>query len=89
MACEMSGDAMISNILVEGAYIETRGAHAAAAAIGAGSVRDRGTVINTTAVNCHVKTSRKKSHAGIGAGDLSGGKVTNTVAIDCHVETWE
>uniref|UniRef100_UPI00214745EA ZmpA/ZmpB/ZmpC family metallo-endopeptidase-related protein n=1 Tax=Endozoicomonas sp. ONNA2 TaxID=2828741 RepID=UPI00214745EA len=82
-ACEMSGDAMISNILVEGAYIETRGAHAA---IGAGSVRDRGTVINTRAVNCRVKTSRAKSHAGIGAGYLSGGKVTNTRAIDCHVE---
>uniref|UniRef100_UPI00214862C7 ZmpA/ZmpB/ZmpC family metallo-endopeptidase-related protein n=1 Tax=Endozoicomonas sp. ONNA2 TaxID=2828741 RepID=UPI00214862C7 len=82
-ACEMSGDAIIGNIRVENAYIETRGAHAA---IGAGSVSDRGTIINTRAVNCRVDTSGANSHAGIGVGYLSGGKVTNTRAINCRVE---
>ena len=56
------------------------------AAIVAGIVRDRGTVINTRAVNCRVNTSDANSHAGIGVGYLSGGRVTNTRAIDCHVE---
>ena len=90
-ACKMSGEAMVSNIRVERAYLATLATIATIAtkgeaAIGVGRV-EGGTVTNTTAVNCTVKTSGDKSYAGIGAGYLLEGTVTNTAAVNCHVET--
>ncbi len=83
-ACEMSGNATISNIQVEGADITTNDAPAA---IGVGKINGGGTVTNTTAVNCTVKSSGAKSHSGIGAGYQFKGAVINTAALKCHVET--
>ncbi len=86
VACEMSGNAMVSNIQVEGACVATtgKGAHAA---IGVGKVNDGGTIKNMTALNCDVTTSGKEAYAGIGAGYLDKGNVTDTTAVSCTVST--
>ena len=84
--CAMSGNAMVSNIQVERAQLVTEGFKAHAAIIS--GRMNGGTVTNTTATNCMVKTSGNDSYASIGAGYLAdGGAVTNTTAVNCHVET--
>ncbi len=84
-ACEMSGDARISNIHVERACVATRGENATAA-VAVGKI-NKGTVTNTTAANCRVETSGNKTDAGIGAGYQLTGTVTNTTALNCTVTT--
>ncbi|MBO9497339.1 hypothetical protein J7438_25120, partial [Thalassotalea sp. G20_0] len=88
VACEMSGNAKISNIRVERAYVATKKS-GAYAAIGAGSLSG-GTVNNIMAVNCSVETEGKGSSAGIGVGyQKKGTTVTDTTALDCTVKTYE
>ncbi|MBO9496846.1 hypothetical protein J7438_22560 [Thalassotalea sp. G20_0] len=82
-ACEISGDAMVSNIQVARAEVTTNSGHAA---IGVGRV-EGGTLTNTAAVNCTVKTSGHNAFAGIGVGSLRNGAVANTAAVNCIVET--
>ena len=85
VACEMSGNATISNIRVERADVATKGE--ADAAIGVGSVNGGGTITNMTALNCTVKTVNTLAHAGIGAGKSFHGTVSHTTAVKCLVET--
>ncbi|WP_163371654.1 ZmpA/ZmpB/ZmpC family metallo-endopeptidase-related protein [Endozoicomonas acroporae] len=81
-ACKISGDAMVSNIQVARAELTTNGGPAA---IGVGDVNG-GTLTNTAAVNCTVKTSGRNAYAGIGVGVLHNGAVANTAAVNCYVE---
>ncbi|MBO9497379.1 hypothetical protein J7438_25320, partial [Thalassotalea sp. G20_0] len=47
----------------------------------------KGTVTDTTALNCTVETIKPSAHAGIGAGYLGGGTVKHTTAVKCNVIT--
>ncbi|MBO9492962.1 hypothetical protein J7438_02495 [Thalassotalea sp. G20_0] len=84
-ACEMSGDARISNIHVERACIATRGENATAA-IAVGKINN-GTVTNTKAANCRVETFGNETDAGIGAGYQAKESVIDTTAVNCTVTT--
>ncbi len=84
-ACKMSGGAVVSNIHVESASLNTRGNYASAG-IAVGEV-NQGTVRNTTAVNCNVQTSGPDANAGIGAGYVTHGTVSGTTAEKCEVIT--
>ncbi|WBA80511.1 hypothetical protein [Endozoicomonas sp. GU-1] len=85
-ACTIEDEAMVRNIRVNNANVVALGD---SAGIAGGDVR--GTVFNTTAVNCSVATSASgeesgNGNAGIGAGLLRGnGNVVDTTAVNCHV----
>ncbi|MBO9494702.1 hypothetical protein J7438_11445 [Thalassotalea sp. G20_0] len=84
VACIIADEAMVSNVSVDNARVVALGD---SAGITGGDVR--GTVFNTTAVNCSVATSaggKETGNAGIGAGLISGnGNVVDTTAVNCHV----
>ncbi|MBO9497270.1 hypothetical protein J7438_24755 [Thalassotalea sp. G20_0] len=56
-----------------------------APASGGGEVK--GTIDDTTAVNCTVTTNSTNANAGIGGGLVASGKVTNTMAVGSNVTT--
>ncbi|WP_257263034.1 ZmpA/ZmpB/ZmpC family metallo-endopeptidase-related protein [Endozoicomonas sp. ONNA2] len=84
VACTIADAARVSNISVKNAHVVALGN---SAGIVGGDVR--GTVFNTTAINCSVATSasgEETGSAGIGAGLLRGnGNVVDTTAVNCHV----
>ncbi len=85
VACQIKGNARVSNIRVENAHVSTCGDRAYGGVV-AGLVE--GKVDNAMAVNCTVQTSGEFAHAGIGAGKVdSGGTVANTTAVNCQVNT--
>ncbi|WP_422450325.1 hypothetical protein [Endozoicomonas sp. ALB091] len=81
-ACTIADAALVSNIRVKNAHVEALGD---SAGIAGGNVR--GTVLNTTAVNCTVAASagvEDAGAAGIGAGFLrDNGRVVGTTAVNC------
>ncbi|WP_163369740.1 hypothetical protein [Endozoicomonas acroporae] len=83
-ACTIEDAARVSSISVNNANVLALG-HSAG--IAGGDVR--GTVLNTTAVNCTVATSADGKYAGaagIGAGFLrGGGMVVDTTAVNCSL----
>ncbi|MBO9494704.1 hypothetical protein J7438_11455 [Thalassotalea sp. G20_0] len=82
VACIIADEAMVSNVSVDNARVVALGD---SAGIAGGNVR--GTVLNTTAVNCTVAASagvEDAGAAGIGAGFLrDNGRVVGTTAVNC------
>ena len=85
VACELSGNAILSNIVVEQSTVASIGAYAPAG-IGAGVANNKTLINGFSTVNCTTKTSGIFSAAGAVVG-VARGTIDNTRLDNARVET--
>ena len=86
VACELSGNAILSNIVVEQSTVASIGAYAPAG-IGAGVANNRTLINGFSTFNCTTKTSESFSAAGAVVG-VARGTIDNTRLDNARVETF-